>query len=389
MNNSSVMSGKIISLKPPNIIFTSIIVILLLTGCQDKVNKCIDHHTFKPEKIKLPEGDFNPEKYICYKAIQISIDGNLDEESWASVQWTNNFVDIEGELKPLPLYRTRAKMLWDENYLYVAAELTEPHIWAKLKQRDTVIFYDNDFEVFIDPDGDTHEYMEFEMNANNTLWDLFLTKPYRDNGRVADAWNINGIKTAVYINGTINDPSDIDDKWTVELAFPLTVLTEFGDWPADGKQWRINFSRVNWQIDIEDGRYKKAFNLETGVRYPENNWVWSPQGLINMHYPERWGYLQFSEITAGEGIAEFIPDPDEQIKWNLRTMYYAQRNYASEKGIYASDLNELYAYGYVRAEYIPCIFLKPFGYEAYILSDETNLLWTIDSSGKVYSRKTK
>jgi len=383
------MSEKVKYYQSPNIFFTSIIVILFITGCQDSINKCIDHYSVRPDKIKVPEGNFSPEKYVCYKAGHINIDGVLDEESWESVQWTNDFVDIQGELKPLPLYRTRAKMLWDENNLYVAAEITEPHVWANLKQRDTVIFYDNDFEVFIDPDGDTHEYMEFEMNAFNTLWDLLLTKPYRDNGRVADAWNINGIKTAINIHGTINDPSDQDDKWTVELAFPLTVLTEFGNWPADRKQWRINFSRVNWQIEIENGRYKKAVNPETGVRYPEYNWVWSPQGLINMHYPEKWGYLQFSDVIAGEGTVEFIPDPDEQLKWNLRTMYYAQRNYASEKGIFASDINELHEYGYEKCEYIPCIFLKPFGYEAYVLSDETNLLWTIDNSGKVYSRRTK
>ena len=228
-----------------HIIITSTIVILFITACQNNENKCINYYNVSPEKIKVPAIDFSPENYICYKADQITIDGNLDENSWESAEWTNDFVDIEGELKPLPLHRTRAKMLWDDNYLYIAAELTEPHIWAKLIQRDTVIFYDNDFEVFIDPDGDTHEYMEFEMNAYNTLWDLLLTKPYRDNGRVVNAWNINGIITAVNIHGTINDPSDSDDKWVIELAFPLNVLTEFGDTPGDGTQWRINFSPQN------------------------------------------------------------------------------------------------------------------------------------------------
>jgi hypothetical protein len=29
----------------------------------------------------------------------------------------------------------------------------------------------------------------------------------------------------------------------------------------------------------------------------EDNWVWSPQGLINMHVPERWGWVEF----AGSG----------------------------------------------------------------------------------------
>ena len=57
--------------------------------------------------------------------------------------------------------------------------MTEPDLWATLKKRDSVIFYDNDFELFIDPDGDTHCYYELEINSHGTEWDLFLDKPYR------------------------------------------------------------------------------------------------------------------------------------------------------------------------------------------------------------------
>ena len=57
-------------------------------------------------------------------------------------------------------------MLWDDQFFYVGAELEEPHVWATLTERDSVIFHDNDFEVFIDPDGDTHLYYELEMNAS-------------------------------------------------------------------------------------------------------------------------------------------------------------------------------------------------------------------------------
>jgi len=77
-------------------------------------------------------------------------------------------------------------MLWDDTYFYVAAQLEEPDVWATLTQRDTVIFYDNDFEVFIDPDGDTHNYYELEVNAFGTLWDLMLLTPYRDGGPAID-----------------------------------------------------------------------------------------------------------------------------------------------------------------------------------------------------------
>jgi hypothetical protein len=97
--------------------------------------------------------------YVCYKSSgPIAVDGKLTEPSWQKAEWTSLFADIEGDKRPGPRFATRAKMLWDDKYLYIAAELEEPDVWATLKERDAVIFYDNDFEVFIDPDGYTHQY---------------------------------------------------------------------------------------------------------------------------------------------------------------------------------------------------------------------------------------
>ena len=125
-------------------------------------------------RLEAQEG---PKVYVAYeRADVIFVDGLASETSWDKALWSDDFIDIEGMIKPK--YKTRMKMVYDEEYLYFYAEMEEPHIWATLKQRDTVIFYNNDFEIFIDPDGDTHNYYEFEMNALNTVWDLFLTKPY-------------------------------------------------------------------------------------------------------------------------------------------------------------------------------------------------------------------
>ena len=138
-----------------------------------------------------------PQQYIAYKTFDsITIDGLADEHSWEKTTWSSDFIDIEG-IKT-PKYRTQMKMLYDADYLYIYAQLEEPNVWATLKQRDTIIFYNNDFEVFIDPDGDTHNYMEYEMNALNTVWDLFLTKPYRNDCSVLDAWDYKGMKSAVF-----------------------------------------------------------------------------------------------------------------------------------------------------------------------------------------------
>ena len=126
----------------------------------------------------------------------LKIDGRPDEPASRAATWTEDFVDIEGSAKPKPRLRTKAKMLWDNEYFYVAVELDEPHVWGTLKDHDSVIFQDNDFEVFIDPDGDNHEYYELELNALNTTWDLFLDRPYKDGGKADNGWEIAGLKTA-------------------------------------------------------------------------------------------------------------------------------------------------------------------------------------------------
>ena len=166
-----------------------------------------------------------PKTYDCPKTTAaLTIDGRLDDAAWQQAPWTEAFVDIEGSAKPLPRHRTRVKMLWDDQYFYVAAQMEEPHVWATLTKHDSVIFHDNDFEVFIDPNGDTLEYYEFEINALNTGWDLFLDKPYRHGGKASNDWEIPGLRTAVAIDGTLNDPRDKDRGWSVELAFPWKAL---------------------------------------------------------------------------------------------------------------------------------------------------------------------
>ncbi|MCU1323355.1 MAG: hypothetical protein JWM43_3004 [Acidobacteriaceae bacterium] len=221
-----------------------------------------------------------PKTYACIKAKKpVHIDGKLNDPAWKLAPWTTDFVDIEGAVKPLPRFRTRAKILWDENYLYIAAELEEPEVKATLTQHDAVIFHDNDFEVFLKPPGDAPGYFEFEINALNTSWDLYLNKPYREGGKADNSWDIPGLKTAVKVQGTLNRAGDTDRGWTVEMALPWSAFASRlpVEAPHVGSEWRINFSRVEWK----QGQPK------------EDNWVWSPQGLVNMHVPDRWGYLRF------------------------------------------------------------------------------------------------
>ncbi|MEN1985943.1 carbohydrate-binding family 9-like protein [Paenibacillus hubeiensis] len=294
--------------------------------------------------VPVPQIDvYQPKHYFCRRAEgELELDGKLDKPFWDRAEWTEKFVDIEGDLRPAPAKDTRVKMLWDDEHFYFGAELWEDQIWATLTKRDSVIFYDNDFEIFIDPDGDSHGYYEFEINALNTVWDLLLIKPYRDGGPPLDSWDMKGLKTAVHIDGKLNQPEADNRKWSVEIAIPWTSLKECAKEhraPVSGEFWRVNFSRVEWQAEVVDGTYQKVIDPGTGKPYPEDNWVWSPMGLVNMHYPELWGYVVFTDEQ--EEINHFSIPEDEQIKWELRKLYYLQRNYREKEGTFAQDLSLL------------------------------------------------
>ncbi|MCB9846283.1 MAG: carbohydrate-binding family 9-like protein [Phycisphaeraceae bacterium] len=231
-------------------------------------------------------------RYVCRRAPfpPAELDGRLDKAFWAGAVWTDDFVDIEGELRPRPRWRTRVKMLWDDSCFYFGCEMEEPHLWATLTERESVIFHDNDFEIFLNPTCDRLNYYEFEMNALNTVWDLFLARPYRDGGQADNGWDIGGLRTAVHLDGTLNDPSDVDRGWSVEVAIPFAAFDRHSDGarpPRPGEVWKVNFSRVEWDLRVEDGRYVKIPGR------PEHNWVWSPMGLVDMHLPERWGEVEF------------------------------------------------------------------------------------------------
>jgi len=327
-----------------------------------------------------------PRGYVCYQTVgSIKVDGKLDEDSWQNVPWTDDFVDIQGDGMTIPRFRTHAKMLWDNEYFYIGAELEEPHVWATLTQHDSVIFQDNDFEIFIDPNSDNHEYYEIEINALGTEWDLLLIRSYKDGGPAVNSWEIPGLKVATHVEGTINNPTDVDQYWSVEAAIPWKVLAECAHCttpPLDNDQWRVNFSRVEWDVKVEDGKYLKIPGK------PENNWIWSPQGVIDMHRPERWGYVQFSTAKVGE--AEYRTDPASYARNLLHRIYYAQRDYKQNNGFWALTLTEL-GVGDIRHESIersPQMLVTQSGFEVVIevkYPEGETRRWHIRQDSQVWS----
>jgi hypothetical protein len=328
-----------------------------------------------------------PRNYVVYQTVsEIVIDGKADETSWQKAVWSDYFQDIEGDKKPAPTWQTHFKMLWDEQNLYILAELEEPNVWAYYTTRDQIVFHENDFEIFIDPDNDTHNYFEFELNAQNNLFDLFMPKPYRNGGNYKIDWDAEGFKSAVFVDGTLNDPKDTDKKWTVEMAIPFSSLEAGNGFsvPKNGETWKINFSRVQWQTEIVDGKYQKVKDPETNRFLPEDNWVWSQQGVVNMHFPERWGIAYFSAIPAGSSQITFVLPQEEIFGKYLWLIYYKQHNFKQKNKEFATSLSELGLNDKIKTEAGETVFLRieknNTGFEAY-LENSNGLKLNINQDG--------
>lgn len=258
-----------------------------------------------------------PPSYVCGRAeAPIIIDGRGDDAAWQGVQELSPLRDIEGNAIE---QTSRIKMLWDDEYLYILADMDEKHLWATKTEHDSIIYHDPDFEVFIDPDGDGLNYIELEINALNTTWDLFIPRPYRfGDPHILHDWEIPGLKHAVHLRGTLNNPADADEGWSVELAIPWKSITGHahlprrGQAPAPGSEMRMNFSRVNWQVK-PDAASPCGY---TKLPQPESNHVWASTGRINIHLPEHWGRIIFSK-TSGKGWHAAPPAPHEATRLDI------------------------------------------------------------------------
>ena len=244
----------------------------------------------------------------------LQIDGRLEEAVWRQAPKSPRFTDlITGEPTR---YDTRAAVLWDDQNVYVGFWVEEPNVAATFTTHNSPIYENNDVEVFI---AGRDTYYEFEINALNTVYEVFFIwdEAYalggygavpefrRDNPQVHPfngvgftthprgrrlgswAWTFPGLKTAVHIDGTLNQPADHDKGWTVELAFPwagmkwLAAADHRALPPQNGDVWRMDFSRFN---------QSKA----PAPAKDSGGWFWSRHGVWDSHIPECFPYITFS-----------------------------------------------------------------------------------------------
>lgn len=180
----------------------------------------------------------------------IQLDGRLDEDAWGKAQRIDSFVVGWQGQRPART-STAARLLWDDKYLYFAAEMEDADLYADVKEADGDTWHNDVFELFFKPSDEQRGYYEFEISPANTPLDMFL--PSRGSGgyhRWAKA-AVFHMETAVALRGTLNEWRDTDQGWTVEGRLPWTDFTPTGGKPQAGEAWRFALCRYDYSVEFE------------------------------------------------------------------------------------------------------------------------------------------
>jgi hypothetical protein len=214
----------------------------------------------------------------CHTPEPIKIDGLLDEPQWQRAKLVDFMIPVTHEM---PLSKTEARLLWDDDYLYVAFKAYDKDIYSYFTERDSHTCYEDVLEIFLKPAPTEDPYYNFEINALNTVYDAFNVQ--REAGGPDhhrwNRWNCEGLRSAVTIKGTLNDWQDIDEYWQLEVAIPFAELpTLKGTSPRPGDQWLFHLARYDYSVYLPDG-------LELSSC--------APLSEVNFHRYEDWIPLKF------------------------------------------------------------------------------------------------
>src|SRR6059036_1655128 len=149
----------------------------------------------------------------------ILVDGNLNEASWFNAAYTSVFTFWDGSAAPASL-RTTARMVLDDEYVYIAFSARDPDVYATYTLRDARLWEQDNFEVFVTVPGTTG-YVEVEGSPTGAIWDGSFTNVFQGPG---GSYNMATVQVAARVNGTLNNSSDQDIGFTAEMRLPFTDI---------------------------------------------------------------------------------------------------------------------------------------------------------------------
>ncbi len=202
----------------------------------------------------------------------ITVDGVPNEKAWADAGKVELIFPWESQTGAKQ--KTTARLLWDDQFLYVSYECEDADIVAQHTDHDDPTYLDDAVEIFINPNpAQTDIYFGLEMNVRAVLYDYIMYHP----GRLFKQFDLRGVKLATHIDGTLNMRGDKDKGWSLEVAIPWANFEALSKRPEAGTVWTANINR--W-----DG-------VEPNRRM--SNWSDPVQPRPNPHAPTRFGQLVF------------------------------------------------------------------------------------------------
>lgn len=228
---------------------------------------------------------FSQADYIAHKNIgTITVDGILDEAQWehAEVQKMGHFYK---NTKKDHKRKSSVRILWDEKNIYLFFDVKDGYIQARTTERDGPTYFDDCAEIFLIPVPENKQlHFCFETNVIKTTNDLIFINDFA-NGKhgVFKGYNPE-FKVAVTIDGTLNDNTDIDKGWTMEMAIPLKSFNEVIRLNPikEGAVWE--FLAVRQDRDANEGNYRA-----TAASFPIADFN------KGVHQPKEFGKLVFEK----------------------------------------------------------------------------------------------
>ena len=239
--------------------------------------------TIAQEEKKLVLGE-QPIFKVSRTSKAILVDGKMDEECWKNTEARklSHFYNLE---KVDDDQQTTFRMLWDEQNLYLFYQMEDKFLTARETERDGEPYFDDCVEIFLitAPDSlDTH--FGYELNLNKASNDFIYFNDFYEGKDLAFKGFDPEFEVEVTYRGTVNDNSDIDKGWTMEMAIPISNFGSLGQVRpvALGNRWAFLAVR-------QDRNDAKGNRRSTSTIFP----IYDISK--NVHQANRFGLLEFVE----------------------------------------------------------------------------------------------